>query len=451
MSKAHKSGWRSLAAGFIATSLLSTPVVANAAVVVTEARADPTLTTLTIRGSGFTPGRNSSTQVFLGAQLTPLAVNSLTDTTLSVSLPSGLVEGSYLLTIAQGNQVEESWITIGVQGLVGPQGEPGPQGVAGPTGAVGPQGPKGDTGAQGATGPKGDTGATGTQGPKGDTGATGPQGLKGDTGAPGAQGPKGDVGPMGPMGPTGATGPQGPKGDVGAMGPMGPQGAKGDTGATGAKGDTGATGPVGDPGPAGPQGPKGDTGSVGPTGAAGAVGPAGPQGAPGPTGSQGPQGPAGAAGLQGPEGPAGPVGPEGPQGPQGPSGSAGIKTAGFNIGFGTTYHNQWNTIASEGIYMDQPGTLIISWGTSAMQGAGYPACTMRIKAVVGLNGVNTYLPVVGTIRPGEYTTFNQTAREVVTTPGLQRVQIQAYPECQAGPATAGVTATTLTLIVLPPG
>ena len=155
-----------------------------------------------------------------------------------------------------------------LEGLRGPQGEPGPltfadftpeqieilrgpQGVKGATGSRGPQGIQGE---KGDTGPRGATGATGA---KGDTGPRGPQGIKGDTG---------DVGPIGPQG---------------KQGIQGIQGVKGNTGATGLQGPIGLTGPKGDTGPQGPQGLKGDTGARGARGATGPKGDKGDQGIPG--------------------------------------------------------------------------------------------------------------------------------------------------------------------------
>ena len=136
----------------------------------------------------------------------------------------------------------------GIQGPIGPIGPIGPQGEIGPIGPIGPQGEKGATGSKGATGAKGD---------KGDTGPIGPQGIKGD---------KGDVGPIGPEGP---------------QGKQGIQGAKGATGATGSQGPIGLTGPKGDTGPIGPQGPQGEKGATGARGATGPKGDKGDQGIPG--------------------------------------------------------------------------------------------------------------------------------------------------------------------------
>ena len=136
----------------------------------------------------------------------------------------------------------------GIQGPIGPIGPIGPQGEIGPIGPIGPQGEKGATGSKGATGAKGD---------KGDTGPIGPQGIKGD---------KGDVGPICPEGP---------------QGKQGIQGAKGATGATGSQGPIGLTGPKGDTGPIGPQGPQGEKGATGARGATGPKGDKGDQGIPG--------------------------------------------------------------------------------------------------------------------------------------------------------------------------
>ena len=155
-----------------------------------------------------------------------------------------------------------------LEGLRGPQGEPGPLTFAdftpeqieilrGPQGAKGDTGPRGPQGIQGEKGDTGSRGATGATGAKGDTGPRGPQGIKGDTG---------DVGPIGPQGKQGIQGIQGVKGDTGDRGPQGP---------------IGLTGPKGDTGPQGPQGLKGDTGARGATGPTGPKGDKGDQGIPG--------------------------------------------------------------------------------------------------------------------------------------------------------------------------
>jgi hypothetical protein len=313
-------------------------------IITTFAAADSGLTQMTVTGISFTGAPGSSTIVTLGSSLTPLQVVAVTNTSLTVLLPSGVQPGSYLMTVSTTNpqQTDEFWVTIGAVGPKGDTGDQGPPGVQGPIGLTGPAGPKGDIGATGAQGPKGDTGAAGAVGPAGPAGAQGPQGLKGDAGAQGPQGPiglTGAAGPQGPIGLTGAPGPQGPQGpgfvyqglwangtqyalnDVvsfmgstyvvvvaqtsaqpdqstdwdlfaagGAVGAQGPAGAPGPAGATGAQG------------PAGPQGAKGDAGAAGPQGPIGLTGPAGPVG---PTGATGPQGPAGPQGPQGPAGPAG--------------------------------------------------------------------------------------------------------------------------------------------------
>ena len=163
---------------------------------------------------------------------TLLTVKTWAATEVIAALPSGVVPGSYLISVTTKAGVQSA----NFDATLGNVGPPGPQGPAGPAGPAGPMGPAGPLGPTGATGAKGDTGATGAQGP---------QGLKGDTGQTGA------TGAQGPAGPAGAIGPQGP---IGATGAQGPQGLKGDTGATG---------------PAGPAGPKGDTGAAGPQGPAG--------------------------------------------------------------------------------------------------------------------------------------------------------------------------------------
>lgn len=179
-----------------------------------------------------------------------------------------------------------------LEGLRGPQGEPGPltfadftpeqieilrgpQGVKGATGSRGPQGIQGPIGPIGPIGPQGEVGPIGPQGPRGEKGATGSKG------ATGAKGDKGDTGPIGPQGIKGDTGDVGPIGPIGPQGKQGIQGIKGATGSRGPQGPIGLTGPKGDTGPQGPQGEKGATGSRGATGPTGPKGDKGDQGIPG--------------------------------------------------------------------------------------------------------------------------------------------------------------------------
>lgn len=76
----------------------------------------------------------------------------------------------------------ESALVMAVQGIQGPQGEPGPAGATGPQGETGPAG---ETGPQGETGPAGATGPQGEQGPIGLTGLQGPAGPQGGSGPSG--------------------------------------------------------------------------------------------------------------------------------------------------------------------------------------------------------------------------------------------------------------------------
>src|SRR4029079_16519762 len=107
-----------------------------------------TPTALTIEGDHLGPG---TAIVMLGA-FGPLTVVSQTSTQIVVTLPSGLVPGTYVLSVQVGNgngNFDESIVTIGAIGPMGPagpagsQGSPGPAGPAGATGAQGPAGPAG--------------------------------------------------------------------------------------------------------------------------------------------------------------------------------------------------------------------------------------------------------------------------------------------------------------------
>ena len=104
---------------------------------------------------------------------------------LSVTFPSVLPDGDYLLTLTTGphsGQQTAYGLTIG---------------------AVGPKGPAGPQGEQGAQGNAGPAGSQGEAGPAGPQGIAGPQGPSGPVGPPGPTGPDGEIGPEGPQGETG--------------------------------------------------------------------------------------------------------------------------------------------------------------------------------------------------------------------------------------------------------
>jgi hypothetical protein len=154
---------------------------------------------------------------------------------------------------------------MGLDGLTGPQGDPGPTGTQGIQGVAGPPGPQGIPGPSG--GPAGPQGDPGPPGPQGDPGLQGPIGL---TGAPG---PTGATGATGSTGAQGAPGPQGTVGNTGAQGPAGPAGAQGIQGVAGATGAQGIQGVKGDTGAQGIQGVKGDKGDKGDQGIPGTPAP----------------------------------------------------------------------------------------------------------------------------------------------------------------------------------
>lgn len=144
-------------------------------------------TGLVITGSNF-----GDTVPGVELQGSPLMVLSNTATRIQASLPPGVVPGTYLLNVIQGNRSAAFNVAVGEEGPVGPQG---PQGLTGATGAIGPQGPAGP---QGATGPQGPAGPQGATGPRGFTGPQGPQG-------PAGPGSVTSVGASGPLSVTNAT------------------------------------------------------------------------------------------------------------------------------------------------------------------------------------------------------------------------------------------------------
>jgi hypothetical protein len=185
---------------------------------------------LTLTGENFFGINGRLTPVAQLGRTTLATVGAPTASSLVAQLPTGLVGGTYLVTVTNGpgaSQVDTFEITLG---NVGPAGAIGPQGPAGPGGAVGPAGPAGPAGPPGVAGAQGGIGPQGSPGAKGDVGPAGPQGLSGPQGLPGIQGEPGKPGPVGPQGLQGLVGPQGNVGPAGPAGPVGPAGPKGDKG-----------------------------------------------------------------------------------------------------------------------------------------------------------------------------------------------------------------------------
>ncbi|MGD0885739.1 MAG: hypothetical protein ABSA46_12890 [Thermodesulfovibrionales bacterium] len=140
----------------------STPTISSASI-------NYSTNQITIKGSAFPTSKPSV--VFNGTTLT--VVGTPTATSITATLPSGVAQGTYTLTVSTSAAFDVTY------------------------GAVGPQGPQGATGATGPAGPQGIQGPAGPQGPIGLTGQQGPQGLQGPIGATGATG---SVGPIGPPG-----------------------------------------------------------------------------------------------------------------------------------------------------------------------------------------------------------------------------------------------------------
>lgn len=136
--------------------------------VITEVRADAGL--LRITGVDLADG---PPRITLGG--VALVVTSATATTVEAIVPATIAPGTYLLTLVVGpgssaqdnSKYDESWVTIGAAGPLGPTGATGPQGATGPMGPQGIQGAAGAPGTDGAPGPAGPQGAQGPAGPSG--------------------------------------------------------------------------------------------------------------------------------------------------------------------------------------------------------------------------------------------------------------------------------------------
>lgn len=152
--------------------------------VIVDDTTDPVV--LMVYGENFLNG--SDLELWLGEDiLLTIDPTSLTNTSVTATLPLGYFEGSYqIIAMTGGGTVrfdDFDGVTIGA---VGPKGDEGAQGEQGPAGADGPPGPQGDVG------PPGPPGANCFDGIGTTTadciGSQGDQGLKG---LPGAEGPPG--------------------------------------------------------------------------------------------------------------------------------------------------------------------------------------------------------------------------------------------------------------------
>ena len=83
----------------------------------------------------------------------------------------------WIYTRSDKEEIDGTFVNIGIFPAYGPQGPVGPQGPQGERGEIGPQGPKGRDGVQGQRGEKGEQGATGATGATGPSGPQGPVGL----------------------------------------------------------------------------------------------------------------------------------------------------------------------------------------------------------------------------------------------------------------------------------
>jgi hypothetical protein len=141
----------------LATLLLLTPcLIFGAAIpilVVNNAVINYGTNQVTIKGSGFEPGKKAPTVLFNGA---PLTVGSYTNTQIVATLPANTTAGMFAMIVANSigefNEVDLTY------GATGPQGPVGPPGANGAPGQLGPQGPEGLMGNPGPAGPAGPTG-----------------------------------------------------------------------------------------------------------------------------------------------------------------------------------------------------------------------------------------------------------------------------------------------------
>lgn len=90
---------------------------------------------LSVSGSNFLDGKADVLVAELGG--IPLSVLTLTDSTFTAELPSGIGAGAYLLSVYNDKGAVAFALTLGA---VGPAGPAGPEGPPGPPGPEGPPG-----------------------------------------------------------------------------------------------------------------------------------------------------------------------------------------------------------------------------------------------------------------------------------------------------------------------
>ncbi|HET9652674.1 MAG TPA: hypothetical protein VFP36_10800, partial [Usitatibacter sp.] len=140
--------WRlrplSLAVSLAIASLAPLPLdalAANPQPVIDYVTADSGLVNLTVQGHNFSSVRRLAITISGDSQA--LDIVSTTNTSIVALLPLGIQPGSYVVTLADGANEQDFFVTLGSSGAVGPTGPMGPTGATGATGTDGSQGPVG--------------------------------------------------------------------------------------------------------------------------------------------------------------------------------------------------------------------------------------------------------------------------------------------------------------------
>ena len=137
----------------LASIFLAVPAWCATAPVICSVVVNTAANEIIISGRNFSPTGTPPTVTSGGTKLTLV---SYTNSIIVAQVGSGMLAGSYPLTVTNGSKLTAT-ISITI-GAIGPPGPQGPIGPLGPTGSQGPAGPQGIQGSQGIQGPVGPAG-----------------------------------------------------------------------------------------------------------------------------------------------------------------------------------------------------------------------------------------------------------------------------------------------------